>query len=424
KSIGDDVDAVTLCLNAPIRIVTGDGAFATSDRIGRMEDGTRWAGTGQIFGDAQQAVYMAMSALFLQPSNVWMFDGYKNEPGFDQYDVGAAAELLTNAQIANTAIDAPHASAEDWRRIASRPLDAGLIHVNTSGMRWHFDLNQGRAYAMDVPALRVPAIVHFVHSFSAQRVSDRNSIARRWLDRGAYAYVGAVDEPYLQAFLPPRTFIGRLASPGALGLAARHDEGRLWKVAIIGDPLLTLGPLMPRPAGETGLEGADDLESRMKSALEERKYFDALRDLIMLGRDADATRLAQSILEDDAQAWNVALSRLVVATLHRTGQRDLFVRVFRTLPPEETQDPALRDLAWLALRPELESGSPSRDVIDTLRAHVRSMCISEDGAALAGAIRRLDGADAAASFLGNLMQMTDNKWHLDRMQRELTRISR
>jgi len=45
--------------------------------------------------------------------------------------------------------------------------------------------------------------VHFIHSWSAVTPDDRNTVGGRWLSNGVYAYVGSVDEPYVQAFVTP-----------------------------------------------------------------------------------------------------------------------------------------------------------------------------------------------------------------------------
>ena len=65
RNLGDALDAVTLCCNAPIQMDKGNNeTLALTDRIGRinskgLENGHRWAWCGQIFGNAEQSCYRA-----------------------------------------------------------------------------------------------------------------------------------------------------------------------------------------------------------------------------------------------------------------------------------------------------------------------------------------------------------------------------
>ncbi|NER78238.1 MAG: hypothetical protein F6K42_01420 [Leptolyngbya sp. SIO1D8] len=250
RAIGDTIDAVTLCVNMPTRIAPPDnrGPRALTDRIGRHGDGSRWAWTSQVLGGASASLYRAMCALFLvHPRNAWFFDGYQDESPYNQYDVTDAAALFERGNLQATVDRAPNGSVAQWHRRVQRGVDAGFIHVNTAGHRRWFNLNPGRAYARDLPTLSRPAAVHFIHSFSAQDPDDRASIAATWIDRGAFCYFGAMDEPFLSAFLPPEAIAGRVLSAVPWGAAVRAN-GPLWKVNTFGDPLYTMSRTEARQA--------------------------------------------------------------------------------------------------------------------------------------------------------------------------------
>lgn len=424
QSLGDDIEALTLCMNIPLRMeVGGNDVVALSDRLGRGDDERRWGWAGHLFGDEQTAAYRAMCALFLQPESVWLFDGYKNQRGFAEYDVQPAADMLRKVGLPVTVDDEPNASIEDWRDRTARPVTSGLIHVNSSGGRRYFNLNTGRGFASDIPALSVPAVVHFVHSFSAQNIGDPASIAHRWLAQGAYAYVGAVAEPYLSAFHPPSSLIPRLAAPAPLGAAARIDNAELWKIAIIGDPLLTLGPVMPRANGSAPIEGARSLEKPMQQALEQRDFETALRALVMLGRDADVVRVAKALRKDAPEDWTATIAEIILPAAHRTAQRDLFLAAFNTLDPETAGAPIRRDMLWQAMRPAISS-TDDLNMLETLKRHVRAASAGADGVALARAYARVAGRDMAVSVLDSIMQATDNDAQKEALRRELSRLQR
>ena len=58
-----------------------------------------------------------------------------------------------------------------------------------------------------------------IHSFSAADPTDPRTIAGRWLANGAFVYFGAMNEPFLQAFRPPRLVAALIAEGVPLGAA-------------------------------------------------------------------------------------------------------------------------------------------------------------------------------------------------------------
>ncbi|QKK07103.1 MAG: hypothetical protein HND58_02305 [Planctomycetota bacterium] len=236
RDLGDAIDAVTICGALPARIKTSANEFvATTDRVGRAAnspDGARWAWAGQVFGSEPLAAYRAMCSIFQRPRSTWTFDGYGSTEPWVQWDGSRASKSLGDAGLLAMLDDEPHNTAADWKLRAERPVHAGLILINSSGNRGWFDLGNTRANAGDVPLLDVPAAVHMVHSWSAVAPDRATTVAGRWLQRGAFAYIGSVHEPYLQAFVPTPM----IAEPHARGDGLRRSgtAGRRAALADLG----------------------------------------------------------------------------------------------------------------------------------------------------------------------------------------------
>ncbi len=419
---GDIIDAVTLCLNMPTKIPSDradeNGPLALTDRIGRHADASRWAWCGQVFGDESESVWRAMCALFLQPSRVWFFDGYRAKSGFEGYEVEPAAELFTQRGYEVTTDHLRATGLDAWRMRSRLGVDAGFVHVNTSGVSRRFNLTPGRPYGADVPQLWTPAIVHFIHSFSAQNLDDERSIASRWLARGAYAYVGSVQEPFLQAFQTPEALAQRLFAPSPLAVAASRDLRRPWRVAIFGDPLITLGPPAPE-ADMPELEGAVAVETSMQDALRARDLEGGLEGLILLGRDADAARLLRAVVEDDPKKLTPRMAQLGWRIALRTGQTPVLLALLDVMDESTQSDPELGDLLWMALRPSLATGNAN--AINALRTRLRPESYSDDVIELAEAIELAEGPAAARAWTAAMRQQTTSERHRGRIDEGLRR---
>lgn len=419
---GDIIEAVTLCLNAPTKIpndrADGDGPLALTDRLGRHANAARWAWCGQIFGDESGAVWRAMCALFLQPERVWLFDGYRGRDQFAGYEVEPAGAMFMERGY-DVTMDHRRATGLDaWRTRSRLGVDAGFIHVNTSGVSRRFNLTPGRPYGADVPMLWTPAIVHFIHSFSAQNLDDQRSIASRWLARGAYAYVGSVHEPFLQAFHTPEALAQRLFAPAPLAVAAARDLRRPWRVAVFGDPLITLGP--PAPEAEAPeLEGAAPVEEVMREALRAGDLASGLEALILLGRDADAARLVRAVVNDEPRKLTPDVARVGWRPALRTGQIDTLLTLLDSMDESTRRDSELGDLLWLALRPSLARGEAR--AMRALRTRLRPESYADDVIDLADAIERMEGAGAARAWMSAMRQQTTSERHRERIDEALRR---
>jgi len=423
--VGDDLDAISICMNMPTRIFeqgSSNKVLALTDRIGRHANGEVFAWTGILFGNESESAYRAMSAIFLQPGEAWLFNGYGTEAPYDTYTMYPAESALKRVRISPETFHPPRNSVSDWRRATRRPIDAGYIHVNTAGHRDWFDLHPGRAYTADIPFMDKPAMVYFTHSFSAQDVDDKGSIARRWLDNGVYAYIGAVDEPFLPAFTPPVYVAQGLLTPLPWAVMARPNSDKPWKINVFGDPLITLGPVPKRTDRIPKLPGSKSLDDVMKKALSEKDYVSGISQMVMLGRDADVARLAKAILTQDPRALTPELAMVMLPVFYQSGRADLYTKCYLTIEPEQRADVLIIDMTWKALGPELEA-TRNEEVLDAMTGIIREATFVEDVSAVANAIRRLRGNGAAIAFLTRLERTegisSDRKRFL---QRQMDRI--
>lgn len=326
KALGDDLDAVTLC-TAMQQTITGTsvGVMATTDRVGRQAAGPRrWAWGSQIFGTSAVAAYRAMTALYLPTTakEAWIFDSYPDSPGWNAYGGKATEDALKALGWTVKGVRTSGGGIDAWREEIAKPIDAAMIFVNTKGEKHQFHLAYGTGTLAEVPFLTVPSLVNFVHSYSAQFVGTRDTLAGRWLDRGAAGYIGSVDEPQLSGFVPTPVVATRLAAGIPLAAAARYDDAPPHKITIIGDALWTVGgapiPKAP-PAAIPSFEGAIDLSEEVKS-LVRSDLAEGVWSLVMLGRDAEASRLAAALATTEAGQWNAAAAVAGASSLFRVGR--------------------------------------------------------------------------------------------------------
>ncbi len=425
EGLGDSLDAVTLALNTPHRVrVREREQLATTDVIGRVpappgssadeagrrRAGGRWAWTGQVFGTEPQAAYRAMCALFLMPSRAWVFDGYPDSQPWLVYDGEAAGGTLTRAGLRVVVDDAPSNGPARWRSRAARPLDADLVLINSKGNSDFFALEGGQCAPGDVPLLAVPGVVHLVHSWSAAWPLERATVAGRWLEHGAYAYYGSVQEPMLAAFVPTPTLAARMVSNFPLGAAVRVDDGPAWKLALFGDPLITLGPPAPRAplegegASPLPLPGARNVEDELREALEREEFAGALAALSLLGRDSDAARLVRALLQERPAAVTPEVAAGAVLPVFRAGDgagapdTATLVALYSALPVDAASAPLLRDALWLAAGPGLRTLDDER-LIGLLRTNLRADQPGRDAAAIARAVLGVQGREPAMTML-------------------------
>ncbi|MEM8836009.1 MAG: hypothetical protein AAGD00_09340 [Planctomycetota bacterium] len=418
ETLGDDLDALILCVNMPTRYAHPEHThLAVTDRVGRHEDGERFAVAGLIFGNEAQSAYRAMAGLFCHPDDLLFFDGY--EPGrAPAYDIRRASQLFARSPRDVVAEASPNGGVRGWRSLARRGIRADFVHVNSSGRAEFFDLDPGRAFAGDITPLREPAFVHFIHSFAAQRPADPESIAGRFFASGAYAFVGSVHEPFLSAFQPIGAIFGRLRTSVPVGAAVRYDNAEVWKINVLADPLITLGPDIRTedrlafgdqvPEGESPVEGAQTLEQRMHEALRARRMDEGVWLLRMLDRSDDALRVVEALLaeKDDPDAEARPTTQLLESAMLLAFERsrdDLLLDLWTALPGDRAGDPLLRDLAWNVARARLNATTDA-DLLVRLREHTRGWSAAEDAKILAPALRRVFGIESVRSMYAQLIE--------------------
>jgi hypothetical protein len=379
--LGDAVDAVTLCRTASGRAIVPPGArfqlpqgatvkpdeaVSLTDALCRNADGSRWAVAGWIFGDARRSAYMAMSALFLDRTSALCFNSYQSDGQWGRYGMGEAVEMFKEAGLEVTLVDGPQATGAAWVNMAMGGISPDVLLMNTSGNVDFFDLwGQARMRPEQVPIANRPLAMQFIHSWSLGSPEVVDTVGGRWLDHGVYAYVGSVWEPFLSAFVPPALFTQRFVNLVPFGWCGRWIDGpmdALWRVTVMGDPLMTtFGPKRDRPprvtppaldAGRGEVEMKDAAREALVAAKDSgaaADYARAMRALVLAGDDALA-----------AQVWAVALSKGAGAEcasdamgpLFRAKDADGVVAAMRAMPAEKVtlRD---RDMLWQLWTPTL-----------------------------------------------------------------------
>lgn len=436
---GDDLDALTLCTNTPSKFmsVASGGVqqiMAFTDRLARKPSGERWGWAGQIFGDAPTAAYRAMCSVFLGVESAWAFDGYAvgSVPG--QYNLKPINDILTGTPY-RVAFDPARTGAQQFRRATAAGIDAGLIFINTKGTMWNWELSPGRMYSFDVPMLNIPSVVHFTHSYSAQVVHHRSSVAGRWLENGAYAYFGSVDEPFLNAFVMGPDFFQRFfVYGGTFPSSARYEVRPVWKLNYFGDPVIIAGaPPLRRddePLDANGpLAGMATLEAQVRADLKEGRIESAAAALVMLGRDKDAARLCLAAARTSgAEAGS---TRKVSERIGAIGAPAAFrerdpigmVTLMSTMPPNLQADPFYVSLMWQGARPLLERNTPI-EVVRLLKNNIRELCAKEDLLELTPAVSNLEGRDAVEAMWRGVIRRTTDPGTKQEMEAELRSILR
>lgn len=409
SELGDSIDAITVCASIPSAFEISPGQVrATTDRLGRLraEGPDRWAWTGQIFGNPTEAAYRAMCALFLESDQAWLFDGYPKSAPWSLFSLARARAALEPAGVKSTLFESPGATISAWREATSRPVEAGIVFVNTKGNADFFELDGGLGYCGDVPLLTRPAAVYFVHSWSLQSPGSRDTLGGRWLERGAFAYYGSVNEPMLQGFTPSPKVAALMAEGGVLAGSVRLDSGPVWKLSLLGDPLLTLAPGASgrRVAGETGLE-VRALRDEVRELIGREGFGPALRALVLAGEEETATKLATGLLRERRAAVTPEVARNSLALLVRAGRLGEAVQMFALakVEAEDRSDDAgfLRDCLWMAsaLRLRSQVQPPEVSTLELLRANLRPEQLDQDLIDLIGAWARAEGAARARSVL-------------------------
>lgn len=437
-ALGDQLDACTICrtvaarciLNLPInQRFAAPGApptdpkdpLAVTDALCRTRTGGRYAICGAIWGDASRSAYAAMCSLFLPRTSVTFISAYGETGGFAPFGVAAIdQQFKPQGYTIRTRIGAD-ATLRAWQLKAMGGFDSDVLFVNSSGDCLTFHLGvpgqtppADQGTALDIPLLVRPLALQMVHSFSLEYPSSPNTLGARWLDHGVYAYVGSVQEPFLSAFIPPRSMMERLANFVPFLVAGRHWDGPFavpWRIATFGDPLMLIAPparpirtrmdaTTPEAAAigggdrpfESLRDSATALLQTLKGEPTPQGISRAFRELDKLGDDAIAVKLwaivAQRGLRDGA-------ARAALPALFRAEDLDAFVDAFGAVSDPDAE--AL-DMLWSLATPRLQS-LDSKTVVDLLANHPRDVRMDVDLTRLAPAAARLRGREFARGML-------------------------
>lgn len=243
QQLGDNIDTITLVKNLPVKYQSPqkkNEQLAVTDGLARDEIGKRWAMVGWIYGSSIRSVYMAMCSIFLDQKTAFLYNSYPNEKPWNDYDLENAQKNLIKMGMKVNLFQLPNVGFKKWLDLSKKPWEYDLIFINSRGNSSSFDVGGASALADNIPILKVPTAIHFIHSWSVTTPDDNNTVGGRWLENGAYAYVGSVHEPYLSAFIPPDFLVQRLINHVPFLIASRYLDSPPWKITTIGDPLMTI----------------------------------------------------------------------------------------------------------------------------------------------------------------------------------------
>lgn len=423
----DDVDALTIGFDCPVKVQMSSSPneyLATTDLLGRptTESEARWAWCGQIDCSSEaRSVYVAMCSLFLSSDTAWVFDSYPNEPSWNLFDGTVAGSKLEGLGWHTTVYDEPRQSLTLWRAAGARGIDAGLILVNTMGNADFFRLSPGDGSPGDVPMLVRPAGVHFVHSFSAARAGSTATVAGRWLEHGAYAYLGSVQEPTLGAFVPTPTVADRLGRGFPFGVSVRQ-RSKAWKLATIGDPLATFRAGGERVAeGQLPLVGASPIGADARAWTGEGKFAEAIGAFALIGDDESAARLGGALLRDRPDSVDAAVARAALLPLFYEGKPLEVVACFGKLSARDQREPLFLDALWSASRLRMYADA---EVLGALRQYLRPGQEVEDAIELAEAWKHVYGSESAVGMLQGVRVGIKNDRDLKKLDKRINEMMR
>ena len=432
-SLGDAIDAVTICRSMPWKVEVPPGAqwappaganpkpgeaVAVTDALCRIPDGRRWAIASNIFGDEVRCAYIAMCSLYLSQKSVWMMNTYGNEGDFGRYAMTDGVEVLKSAGYETTEFSGAQASVVSWLKLLMGGFKPDVLYMNTMGNMDFFKMWQEfQCYPEDVPMLQHPMAMHLIHSWSLTSAESRDTVGGRWLEHGIYAYAGSVYEPYLVAFVPPSMVATRMVNMVPFLVASRWGDGPIdsvWRVTMFGDPLMVVTspstPSLPRnpPTALDPAKGETDVKESARAALVATKtsgaaadYARALGDVVKTGDDSMASQL-WSVAASKGEAVATACAQIALGPLFRLRQSDAFLSAYRMIPAPTLID---QDMLWQLWTQQLSS-IKDQALLDWFAKQVRAVRPAVDLSRLAPEIKRVAGVDAAREAVGGWLAKT------------------
>ncbi|MHC4109007.1 MAG: hypothetical protein ACYSTY_13085 [Planctomycetota bacterium] len=365
-----------------------------------------------------------MCSLFLPRERLWLYNTYSGTDGWGTYGMSDTAVALSEKGYQARPFSGDRATLGAWGRMLGGGISTDVLVMNTKGNAGFFDLSAGRAYAVDVPVLNEPLALHLIHSWSMAAPDATATVGGQWLARGVYAYVGAVHEPYLSAFVPPAVLAERFSSGVPFLVAARQWEGPLsrpWKVNTFGDPLMLCGvPGAPRQRIQ--LEDASGLDLTQHVAALMRKsevdksgeaLAEAMHVLVLLGRDDIAVQMWRLA---EQRGTTLKASRTAAGALFRRRDIDGFLQAWEELP---SRDEAVEDMLWHLLLPQL--GTVDKDVLLQLQESVRRRQPYVDLERLAPHLTRAFGPDRTREAIERQLNQAASRQTREALKKLLTK---
>lgn len=279
NSLGDDLDAVTVCKNIPGTAkwkfnkatrpydppkVPGanPNLVAITDLIGRDPFSTkRWAITGLIFGTAMDAARVAMSSLFLNRDSWLLVETYPNNPPWNLFRLDSVHKALKESGSSSSYIDQSLNSKFIEKEIELNNfiaknrwgMNSDIVLFNSQGESNNFGLGHGentnKVSSNYFPISNKPFIISIIHSWSARHLGSDKTVGGRILKHGGYAYVGSVVEPGLAGFKTPSQLVANAHPkgkhipflPSARLFNKNIPASNPWMIQTFGDPLMMLG---------------------------------------------------------------------------------------------------------------------------------------------------------------------------------------
>jgi len=410
--LGDEVDALTIAMNMFTKVDDSgyrgdDTQTSITDRLPRRSPptGDRWAWAGMMHGSAAESLYRAMCGLFLPTEDGWLFDGYGGGQPWELFDLTTAARNLQAVGMTTVLHDLPANNGDAWRRAVARGIRSDFVLINSKGLVGRFDLVGDQVFSGEAPVLHRPAFGVMVHSWSASRPDRTSSVAGRWFAQGAYGWYGSVQEPLLAAFVPSPTVAQRIAGGFPFAAAVSHANAPAWKLLYLGDPLVVaglsanVGERLPDPLTITG---STLVEDEMRTAAGERRFADAIRALVVLGRDGDASRLARGVLQSRPESFGSSEAEVSVLALFRDGQYKAVFDAFAKLDRDaRRRNVTLGDALWHSAR-ALRPTDIDEEMIDLLAANLRRGQITYDALEIGKIIKVKAGSVEAGRYLTSL----------------------
>ncbi len=418
RGLGDAIETVVICrsiapkcvpllspalrpqVNGLPQPIRAEDPLSTTDCLCRHDDGNRWGIASWIFGPRDRSAFVAMSSMFLGPSDTWLMSQYPNTQGWAPYLPQAAADRLEKTEIKTRVVTDHDMTLDAWRRQLMGGFDCGMLWLNSHGQMWEFALeNNVMANANDVPLTNVPLELHLIHSFSLAQAGNPDSIGGRFIQQGVYCMHGSVFEPFLPAFTPPSLLAERVSYLAPLLVSARVYEGPFslpWRTTGYGDPLHLA--MIPARYGVQRIAPPDDSAPALResaiTALQSLKatptakaYASAMRDLVMAGEDA----LAVSLWSMSVQAGFADATALdALGPLFRARDLSAFVDAYTRCPTHRADDTTM--LWHLAMgRLGTLQGDGGKRAVDVLARNLRGPDASIDFKLLAPTLERLLG---------------------------------